>query len=68
MNYLLIIGMCRFIEPEDDKLTSAISGIKCPEVKYPSTEGDIFLMRCDNDDQLIPKEDCEEIVGILCSK
>ena len=59
--------VCRYNDPADLHST-AITGIRCPEVKFPSTEGDIFLLRCDNSDELIPKEGCEEFVGIQCSK
>ena len=59
--------VCSYNKPVDQQPT-AIKGIRCPEVKFPSTEGDIFLLRCDNNDELIATEDCEEIVGIQCSK
>ena len=59
--------VCRYNNLADQQPT-AITGIRCPVVKFPSTEGNLFLMRCDNSAQLIPTEDCQELVGIQCSK
>ena len=47
---------------------NATSGIRCPEVKSYSEQGEIFLLRCDSKEQLLPENDCDDVVAVQCNE
>ena len=58
---------CRFDYPGNLKVNS-ISGIRCPEVKLYREQGEIFLLRCDYKEALVPNTTCEGVVAVQCNQ
>lgn len=46
----------------------AISGIRCPEVADYSSTGEIFLLRCDSQEETVNKTNCDDFVEVNCGK
>ena len=62
-----VIHSCtRYNNTENTQPKLAIKGIRCPEVMSYWTQGEIFLLRCDHDNELISKNECDQLVGVLC--
>ena len=46
----------------------AISGIRCPEVADYSSIGEIFLLRCDSQEEAVNKTNCDDFAEVECGK
>ena len=46
----------------------AISGIRCPEVANYSSTGEIFLLRCNSQEETVNKTKCDEFAKVTCGK
>ena len=46
----------------------AISGIRCPEVADYSSTGEIFLLRCDSQEETVDKTNCDDFAEVNCGK
>ena len=59
--------LCSYDEPQNRRPT-AINGTWCPDTHNSTDYDEAFLLRCDSQKEKIASYECDDIVGVQCSK